>query len=177
MVRVLASVTATAISEAVSAVTESPVQSSKAVESLACQGHLAMGVRQWQSSRVWQMRKMKAHKINYAPDGDAVCVHICVLHLLVKQVLTMNGMVGKSLAVLHHHDPEMSDLAITITSACVGGFPTAPDTASADPWATHLVCAGRQQTATRGRPPFRCSGSPAPSCLAVCAQEPSEEAL
>lgn len=66
---------------------ESPAQSLKAEESFAW--HLAMRVQQW------QMCKMKAHKINYAPDGDAVCVHICVLHLLMKQPLTMNGIVGK----------------------------------------------------------------------------------
>lgn len=122
---------------------------------------------------------MNVHKINYATNGDPLsCPHMCVLHMSMEQLLTVNGILGNekkawqccSITTLSH-------LAVALTSACVGGCQTNSGTALANPWATGLVCEDRLQTVWTEQPPFQCSGSRAPSYPAGCSQEPSEAAL
>lgn len=163
--------------KAISAVTDLPVQS-KAVESLLP----AKGDWRWGCSDevVWDKTcVMNVHKINYATNGDPLsCPHMCVLHMSMEQLLTVNGILGNekkawqccSITTLSH-------LAVALTSACVGGCQTNSGTALANPWATGLVCEDRLQTAWTEQPPFQCSGSRAPSYPAGCSQEPSEAAL
>lgn len=156
---------------------ELPAQSLKAVERpLPTKGTWRLECGSGHQAVHGQMPEMKARKINYAPDSDALpCPHVSAA--FVDRPAAVEDDKKERNAWQCCVITTLSDLAIIITFACVGDFPRDSDPALADPGATGLKSAGRRQTARTGQPPFQCSGSPTASCRGGCFQEPSEVAL